>query len=320
MASDKSIYWQEWSSRGVRPRERFDAWQAMLNSSHLCWSLHNRSKPEYSARLEIGRLAGLQVVRSVCDPCRGARRTREIALDGAAYYGLLLVCQGQEEVECRGRNSLLGPGCFLLWDSTAPTSFSLHSAIHKITMFVTQDRLRDTLPQVDSLVGKAHDWQRGFGAVAASHLSALASQIAYIDQRQAHPMAENTLELIAASLDSGPSPLSGPAQADLLVRIKDYIEENLADPDLGPQGLASSFGISVRYLHLLFKDENLSVSRWILNRRLERCRRELILAGQRRNVTEVAFRWGFNDSAHFSRAFKKRYGVSPRVYRGRHTG
>jgi len=28
-------------------------------------------------------------------------------------------------------------------------------------------------------------------------------------------------------------------------------------------------------------------------------------------VTEIAFRWGFKDSAHFSRAFKREFGISP---------
>ncbi|MDD5581131.1 MAG: AraC family transcriptional regulator [Methylobacter sp.] len=29
----------------------------------------------------------------------------------------------------------------------------------------------------------------------------------------------------------------------------------------------------------------------------------------------MAFRWGFNDSAHFSRVFKQQFGCSPREFR-----
>ena len=32
-------------------------------------------------------------------------------------------------------------------------------------------------------------------------------------------------------------------------------------------------------------------------------------------ITEVAYRWGFNDSAHFSRLFKASFGMSPTQYR-----
>ena len=36
-----------------------------------------------------------------------------------------------------------------------------------------------------------------------------------------------------------------------------------------------------------------------------------------RSITEIALRWGFNDSAHFSRTFRARFGLSPRAVRGR---
>ena len=35
-------------------------------------------------------------------------------------------------------------------------------------------------------------------------------------------------------------------------------------------------------------------------------------------ITEIAFRWGFNDSAHFSKAFRAEFGQSPRAYRALH--
>jgi AraC-like DNA-binding protein len=35
------------------------------------------------------------------------------------------------------------------------------------------------------------------------------------------------------------------------------------------------------------------------------------------SICEIAFSRGFNDSAHFSRSFKDRFGVSPREFRTR---
>ncbi|MCJ9728672.1 AraC family transcriptional regulator [Bradyrhizobium sp. PRIMUS42] len=32
-------------------------------------------------------------------------------------------------------------------------------------------------------------------------------------------------------------------------------------------------------------------------------------------MTDVALRWGFNDLSHFSRSFRRRFGMSPREYR-----
>ncbi|MDB5442464.1 MAG: transcriptional regulator, AraC family, partial [Phenylobacterium sp.] len=80
-------------------------------------------------------------------------------------------------------------------------------------------------------------------------------------------------------------------------------------------------GISPRSLQKLFASANQSFSTYVRSRRLERCRLDLsspICASL--SISEICFRWGFNGSAHFSRAFKERYGVSPREYRKTHLG
>ena len=50
------------------------------------------------------------------------------------------------------------------------------------------------------------------------------------------------------------------------------------------------------------------------DRRLERSR-EALMAGNGASISEIAFACGFNSSAHFSRAFKAKYEVSPRELR-----
>jgi AraC-like DNA-binding protein len=70
--------------------------------------------------------------------------------------------------------------------------------------------------------------------------------------------------------------------------------------------------ISVRRLHKLFADEGLTVSAWIRDRRLERCRRDLAdpaLAGE--TVASIAWSWGFRNPGHFSRVYRAAYGCAP---------
>ena len=66
----------------------------------------------------------------------------------------------------------------------------------------------------------------------------------------------------------------------------------------------------------MFKSEPLTPAQYIWERRLEACSRDLLeprLAG--RTVAEIAYGRGFNDAAHFSRAFRERFGCSPREWR-----
>jgi AraC-like DNA-binding protein len=50
--------------------------------------------------------------------------------------------------------------------------------------------------------------------------------------------------------------------------------------------------------------------------RLDRCHQDLLNpACARKSITEVAYSWGFNNSSHFSRCFKRAFGASPRRFR-----
>jgi AraC-like DNA-binding protein len=80
--------------------------------------------------------------------------------------------------------------------------------------------------------------------------------------------------------------------------------------------LARAMHCTKRYLHKVFEDEDMSISQYILDQRLDRCRDALCVTSAKDEcITGIALSWGFGNSAHFSRAFHKRFGVSPSAYR-----
>jgi AraC-like DNA-binding protein len=104
------------------------------------------------------------------------------------------------------------------------------------------------------------------------------------------------------------------------IRIVNFIEAHLGDPDLTPMRVAEACKMTPRYLHHLFSAESETVARYILRRRLEECCRALKIPDQRsRTVTSIAFDYGFNSPTHFGRVFRARYGTTPREYRRHHT-
>jgi AraC-like DNA-binding protein len=105
------------------------------------------------------------------------------------------------------------------------------------------------------------------------------------------------------------------------IRIVNYIEAHLGDPDLTPMRVAEACKMTPRYLHHLFSNESETVARYILRRRLEECSRALKTPAQRgRTVTSIAFDYGFNSPTHFGRVFRARFGTTPREYRRKHDG
>lgn len=102
----------------------------------------------------------------------------------------------------------------------------------------------------------------------------------------------------------------------LVERIHGFIESHLGDPELSPAAVAAAHHISLRYLHKLLEPEACGVAGSIRQRRLERCRHDLLDPAQiDRPVAGIAARWGFSSAAHFSRAFREAYGLPPAEFR-----
>lgn len=105
---------------------------------------------------------------------------------------------------------------------------------------------------------------------------------------------------------------SGP----LLKEVEALVRRKLASPRLGPSMLADELGISKRHLYRLFEERGDSVCKYIQGERLSHAAADLRNpAFAHRSITEISLDWGFADSAHFSKVFKRHTGESPRNFR-----
>ena len=136
----------------------------------------------------------------------------------------------------------------------------------------------------------------------------------------AHSLAEMTLSLLQEVAAGSPDGGRTATQAALLQRICRTVERRLDDPRLTPARVAQAEGISERYLQKLFEATGDSFSHYLRERRLQRTCADLGNPAMAHDtVSEIAFRYGFNDAAHFSRAFRERFGTSPRAFRHQET-
>ena len=62
-------------------------------------------------------------------------------------------------------------------------------------------------------------------------------------------------------------------------------------------------------------ETGLPTAQFIRNYRLDIAKKMIVDNGANRNITEIAYRVGFNDPKYFTRCFTKQYGVSPTSFR-----
>lgn len=155
-------------------------------------------------------------------------------------------------------------------------------------------------------------------------LRSLVSQVTHLDAQAATPeegaaLSEALHALLIPALDQRRDlPLESndhQALSGLKRNALAMIETSLGQPLLSPNWLAQELGVSVRNLYRAFEEGD-SICQSIMRARLERSAADLSSPMlQRASITDIAYRWGFTDSAHFSRAFRKRFACTPKDYR-----
>jgi AraC family transcriptional activator of tynA and feaB len=99
-------------------------------------------------------------------------------------------------------------------------------------------------------------------------------------------------------------------------QIHDHIDTHLFDAGLTPKDCAQALQISERYLYRILASHEERFSEILLRKRLdasaERLRDPTL---SRYQIAGIAYLCGFKDTAHFSRVFSKRFGVTPRAWR-----
>lgn len=296
--------------------DRTDAWQMALSSGYRNWQVNKRVAEDFTANMRQRDIGGIKLVECVCSPCAGIRSSQEIKRDDEPYLGIQLTTKGMEHFKVGAETFSFGAGDLVLWVSNQATEFIVTETLHKATLMIPLVQLTDRLPRDVRVRGSLVNTKTGLGAILFSHILSLKNQFAHLNEMDSACLKRATLELVSAALTQNlATPPRGLSQ-QYLSTIQSYILDHLQEDNLNVGRIAQANRISVRYLHMVFEQTGKSVSSWIQEQRLERCRDALLdPLYKTRQVSEIAYQWGFNDPSHFSRAFKLHFGRSPKQYR-----
>ncbi len=156
---------------------------------------------------------------------------------------------------------------------------------------------------------------RGPGRLLSDMLQSFVSNAPML---QGVELTSLTLQLLSAALGVRPA---AETSVDLRHRsidvreISQFIDAHIERSDLTPQTIAAHFNTSVRQLYRVIAAEGGTPAALIWRKRLEHAHRLLGRSGTRVPIIEIALNCGFKDGAHFSRAYRKMFGHSPRVAR-----
>ncbi|WP_214410508.1 helix-turn-helix domain-containing protein [Sphaerisporangium fuscum] len=304
--------------------DRFPYWLEMASQTHVPSFISTDHAADFEASVRVLDLGGLQVSALSHPTVRVARPTRLVRQCDPEVFQLHLFTGGTGALTQSGREAVFGVREFLLIDSSRPYNGWRAAGGAGLAEGLVVQFPRAALALGPELVGRLVatplPGQGGIGGVLAGHLTDLMANAEGYTPGDRAALASVTLDLIAAvcahHLEAATALSPESRRHALLSLVHGFIRQRLGDPDLNAETIAAAHQISVRHLYKLFQEQGVGVAAWIRRCRLERCRHDLADPRQRsRPVQAVARRWGFTDGAHFSRAFRAEYGVSPRDYR-----
>lgn len=251
------------------------------------------------------------------------RLLQQISQDRVDAYLITIPQRGTFTIRQNQRATFLEPGYFGISYTNLPLTITSgpsaeldHLSYHILAPgHMVAERLHD--PR--RLCGMSFPLKDGSTWIARDLIISIYEQVDSLDHRTAEAFAHAALDALlgAAERVYQAQVKVEPGRRETNLRmVLDYMEFHCFDPDLCPRKVAQGCGISVRYLHQLLKDANFRFGDHLWKRRLRSAHRQLAERHlSRKSVAEIAYTVGFKNSAHFSRAFRKEFGMTPRSVR-----
>lgn len=310
---------ERYSTIGLPALGRTAAWSALYASHMSRVGFTPGDHSSFDAELRIGSLGPVKIAKLSVDGCSVERSRNDIRNKASRLYSFLFQASGNSTFHQCGNEAPLSEGDFVLCYTGLPHYWLTKDPSVTIMVRVEPEVLREYLPTPEQFCGLHLGRAVGLAGTVSAMVKSLTDQVemggcpGYEDR-----IARHLLELISTSYTIGFENVSK-GSASLWRRRNDivrHIEDHLRDPGLTPASVAAGLRMSPRYMRTVFSISGEHVSAYILRRRLEECARRMrSRAWKAHTLTEIAFSWGFNSAAHFTRSFHAQFGVPPRDYR-----
>ena len=311
--ADKQIL----STDDLASAERAPAWHGWMSAlfGGLDCDLYGDSV--FEGHIATSHAGEVVLTRLDANRHRVMRSTRLARSSETSYLKIIAPWQGSAALAQQGRQTWVHPGGWAIYDTTASYEVANPERSHHLVVMLPKEQLAERGLRIEPLMGRQVGGASGISRVALETMRSVFQELPQMTPEAARGAGHLVTDLVRLSLLE----LAGRAtavtqQQALKDRIREFIGQNLRDPGLSIDRIALGLNCSKRHLHNAFADEQETLGQYILRQRLLACMRELKNPLHlQRTITDIAFSWGFNNGAHFSRVFREHADLSPSQFR-----
>lgn len=305
------------STDQVAPKDRIPYWKDVIWQQLGRLRSDARSEGVFRGSLAHCDAGDVKLCRLSASSHRVARTPDLIRQDDRGFLKVVFQIEGSTWFEQGSRKTLLSPGEWSIYDTMKAYTVSNTSDIEQLVLLVPREKVFAAGMRPEDLLVQRYSARTGIGRLAGDLMHRAFDEIEECSSDSAETVGEAIAQLLRQSLmERAGRPTSLSLREALRDRIKQHVHRNLRDPALSIDQIATALRCSKRTLHKAFSNDGLTLSEYIWRLRLNRCRRDLESpACAWKSITEIAFSWGFSSPAHFSKAFRDAFGVSPTQFR-----
>ncbi|WP_027593514.1 helix-turn-helix domain-containing protein [Pseudomonas sp. LAIL14HWK12:I7] len=310
----------ELSTHGWPQPERQARWAEAISDTYFPLSLEFAAEQPFDGHLQRWSTPStpLSLSRLRSSQLGYSRSKAHIGQDTDAFYLVTVPSRSEVHFEQDGHPVSCRPGGFIVERGDAPYRFHYRAENDLWVLKLPERALKANLLGHKRYTRHCFDASQGLGRIFVEQLDLCARHFDASPAAARHLLLEQASATLLLALQQDERVL-GSEGSNLstlhLTRVEHYVLQNLGDPDLSPQAVATACGLSLRYLHKLFSITPYTLGEWVRQQRLEAVHRQLCDPHCHLSIGQLAFRWGFADQAQFTRAFRQRYGCTAREVR-----
>lgn len=296
----------------VPARSRVAFWTESVSEAFVSLDCRAAAGHEdLQGELSLQSLGSLDLARVRATAQSVHRTSTSIRSSHEDFFLVGIQTAGSCTVSQAGRSAVIENGAFALYDTTRPYSLELTDHFEQLVLRLPRPGVEAHLPDAEGLTALAVGADPGAAQIHVNTVKMLADDIGFLTPSAALAVSQGLEHLIAAGLDGLTSRVAesdSPARKRLIQR---YILDNLRDDSLNIASISQQLHLSPSSIHRAFALHGQTVMGWVWQQRLEGIRQELLAGKHAGTLSELCRDWGFSDSAHFSRAFRRQFGHAP---------
>ncbi|ANB76414.1 hypothetical protein AYM40_29720 [Paraburkholderia phytofirmans OLGA172] len=299
--------------------ERYGYWRDVSESLHVPVSVSCEKTETFTAKWD-GRPLGRLFVGSafLSEAQRVSRTSYHIGRSAVDPVGIWMPLTGGIHLRQDGKEALIGPGQLAIVDPARPYEELTLRNCNFLWMLVPREDVVARIGSTQKVTGLAHSVDQPHARLAIEFVRSLSTVWDELSGPRSDQVAAHALSLLGLAFNAytdAPALTNDADSSELLLWIRLFIDERVADRSLSAETVATALGLSTQEVSRLTAQAGLGFQDYVQARRLARC--FCMLSDARfavYSVHDISNMGGWSHIDCFRKAFEATYGISPDDY------